>query len=112
MGGQMSIYKDDITNLRGNLKEKIGQKIIIKGTLGRSKSFEKEAVLQQAYPELFGVKFDREEGLETYKYTDVLTRRIDLQVFDGEGYSSIVPPRVEEPRRIKEETEEETTNLY
>ena len=32
----------DITNLKSDILEKIGQKIIIKGSLGRNKSFEKE----------------------------------------------------------------------
>lgn len=109
------IYRNDITNLRGDIEEKVGQKIIVRGTLGRSKFFEKEATLQKAYPNLFVVKYNEEEGNATYSYTDVLTRTIDLQIFDGENYSSIVPPRVEDYRRLKQETEEleETEeNLY
>ncbi len=96
------IYRDDITNLRGDIEEKIGQKIIVKGTLGRSKFFEKEATLQKAYPNLFVVKYNQEEGNATYSYTDVLTRTIDLQVFDGENYCSIVPPKPEEPKRVRQ----------
>lgn len=105
------IYRKDIANLRGDIEEKIGQKIIVKGTLGRSKFFEKEATLQKAYPNLFVVKYDEEAGNATYSYTDVLTRTIDLQIFDGENYSSIIPPRLEEARRPKEETEENFDNL-
>ena len=101
------IYKDDIENLREDLEEKQGQKIIVKGALGRSRFFEKEATLEKAYPNLFVVKYNKEEGNATYSYTDVLTRTIDLQVFDGENYCSIVPPKVEEHKRIKEETHEE-----
>ena len=100
------IYRDDITNLRGDIEEKIGQKIIVKGTLGRSKFFEKEATLQKAYPNLFVVKYNKEEGNATYSYTDVLTRTIDLQIFDGENYCSIVPPKKEVAKEIFEETEE------
>ena len=99
------IYRDDITNLRGDIEEKIGQKIIVKGTLGRSKFFEKEATLQKAYPNIFVVKYDQEEGNATYSYTDVLTRTIDLQVFDGENYCSIVPPRPEEPKKVRQNTQ-------
>ena len=109
------IYRNDITNLREDIINKEGQKIIVKGALGRSKFFEKEATLQKAYPNLFVVKYNEEEGNATYSYTDVLTRTIDLQIFDGENYSSIVPPRVEDSRRLKQETEEleETEeNLY
>lgn len=100
------IYRNDIANLRGDIEEKIGQKIIVKGTLGRSKIFEKEATIQKAYPNLFVVKYDEEEGNATYSYTDVLTRTIDLQIFDGESFSSILPPKVETARRIRQETEE------
>ena len=110
------IYRTDITNLRGDIEEKVGQKIILRGTLGRSKFFEKEATLQKAYPNLFVVKYNEEEGNATYSYTDVLTRTIDLQIFDGENYSSIVPPRPEEPKKLRQETEEDELeteeNLY
>ena len=105
MGGQM-IYRDDITNLREDIGNKEGQKIIVKGALGRSRFFEKEATIEKAYPNLFVVKYNKEEGNATYSYTDVLTRTIDLQVFDGENYSSIIPPKVEEPKKSKLETNE------
>ncbi len=95
------IYRDDITNLREDITEKEGQKIIVKGALGRSRFFEKEATLEKAYPNLFVVKYDQEEGNATYSYTDVLTGTIELQVYDGKNYSSIVPPRVESPRKMK-----------
>ncbi len=100
------IYRDDISNLREDIEEKQGQKIIVKGSLGRSRFFEKEATLEKAYPNLFVVKYNKEEGNATYSYTDVLTRTIDLQVFDGENYCSIIPPKPEEPKRIKQNTNE------
>ena len=37
------ICQNDILNLKTDISEKIGQKIIVRGSLGRSKSFEKEA---------------------------------------------------------------------
>lgn len=98
------IYRDDISNLRQDIIGKEGQKIIVKGALGRSKFFEKEATLEKAYPNLFVVKYNKEEGNATYSYTDVLTRTIELQVFDGENYSSIIPEKVEIPKKNKEDT--------
>ena len=62
------IYRDDIINLREDLEEKQGQKIIVKGALGRSRFFEKEATLEKAYPNLFVVKYNKEEGNATYSY--------------------------------------------
>lgn len=89
------IFKDDITNLKTDIKENIGQKIIVKGTLGRSKYFEKEATIEKAYPNLFIVKYDENDRNVTYSYTDVLTRTVEVSLFDGESYNPMVPPPVE-----------------
>ena len=89
------ILPNDITNLKTDITEKIGQKIIVKGTLGRSRFFEKEATIEKTYPEIFVVKYDDEERNVTYSYKDVLTRIVELDVYDGEGYSPLIPPTVE-----------------
>ena len=95
------ICKSDISNIKEDIGEKIGQKIIVKGSLGRSKSFEKEATVERAYPNMFIVKYDDSNRNATYSYIDVLTRTVELEVFDGEKYSPLLPPIVEEPKRIK-----------
>lgn len=92
------ILPNDITNLKTDITDKIGQKIIVKGTLGRSKFFEKEATIEKAYPNLFIVKYDDEERNVTYSYKDVLTRTVQVEVYDGEGYSPLIPPPVENKR--------------
>ena len=89
------ILPNDITNLKTDITEKIGQKIIVKGTLGRSRFFEKEATIEKTYPEIFIVKYDDEERNVTYSYKDVLTRTVEVDVYDGEGYSPLIPPAVE-----------------
>lgn len=89
------IYKDDITNLKTDINEKVGQKIIVKGTLGRSKFFEKEATIEKAYPNLFIVKYDENDRNVTYSYTDVLTRTVEVEVFNGQEYSPLIPPPAE-----------------
>ena len=89
------ILPNDITNLKTDITEKIGQKIIVKGTLGRSRFFEKEATIEKTYPNLFIVKYDDEERNVTYSYKDVLTRTVEGDVFDGEGYSPLIPPVVD-----------------
>ena len=50
------IYPTDIANLKTDIGEKIGQKIIIKGSLGRNRPFEKEATIQKAYPSTITLK--------------------------------------------------------
>ena len=93
------ICKNDITSIKADIGEKIGQKIIVKGSLGRSKSFEKEATIEKTYPNIFVVKYDDNDRSVTYSYTDVLTRTIEMQVFNGIDYTPLMPEMVEVKRR-------------
>ncbi len=96
------ICKTDISNLKTDILEKVGQKIIVKGSLGRSKTFEKEATIEKAYPNIFVVKYEENDRNVTYSYTDVLTRTVEVDVFDGENYSPLIPPQIEHKRRKTE----------
>lgn len=91
------ICKEEITNLKANIGEKLGQKIIVKGSLGRSKPFEKEATIEKAYSNIFVVKYDDEDRNVTYTYTDVLTRTVEVDVYDGKQFSPLIPPA--EPKK-------------
>ncbi len=86
------ICQKDITSLKTDIDEKIGQKIIVKGSLGRSKSFSKEATIEKAYSSFFMIKFDENHRNTSYSYTDILTRTIEVDVFDGNEYSPLIPP--------------------
>ena len=86
------ICQKDITSLKTDIDEKVGQKIIVKGSLGRSKSFVKEATIEKTYPNLFIIKFDESDRNVSYSYTDILTRTIEVDVFDGNGYSPLIQP--------------------
>lgn len=90
--GDSMICRKDITSLKEDIGEKIGQKIIVKGSLGRSKTFEKEAIIEKAYPNIFVVKYEENERNVTYSYTDVLTRTVEVDVYDGENYCPLIPP--------------------
>ena len=93
------ICKNDITSIKADIGENVGQKIIVKGSLGRSKSFEKEATIEKTYPNIFIVKYDDNDRNVTYSYTDVLTRTIEMQVFNGTDYTPLMPEVVEVKRR-------------
>lgn len=86
------ICRSDIANLKTDILDKVGQKIIVKGSLGRSKAFEKEATIEKAYPNIFVVKYEENNRNVTYSYTDVLTRTVEVEVFDGDSYSPLIPP--------------------
>lgn len=89
------ICPNDITSLKTDINEMIGQKIMIKGSLGRCRTFEKEATIEKTYPNIFVIKYEEENRNVTYSYTDILTRTVEVDVFDGNGYSQLLPPVTE-----------------
>ena len=95
------ICRNDIANLKTDILEKVGQKIIVKGSLGRSKAFEKEATIEKAYPNIFVVRYEENNRNVTYSYTDVLTRTVEVQVFDGQEYCPIIPPETPGKKKRK-----------
>lgn len=87
------ICATDILNLKTNIFEKIGQKIIVKGSLGRNKSFEKEATIDKVYSNIFTVKYNEGARNATYSYTDILTRTVEVQVLNADNtYCPLIPP--------------------
>lgn len=96
------ICRNDIVDLKSDISQKIGQKVIIKGSLGRSKIYEQEAIIDKTYPNTFNVKFgDEIKNLpSSFSYIDVLTRTVEVSIFNGENYSPLVP-YVEEKKRKK-----------
>ena len=95
------ICRNDISTLKSDINDKIGQKIIVKGSLGRSKEFAKEGTIEKAYSNLFVVKYEENDRTASYTYTDLLTRAVEVDVFNGEGYSPLLPPIVIENKRRK-----------
>ena len=84
------IEKSNINEVKKNIEDVVGQKGILRGSLGRNKSFEKEGTLVNAYPNMFLVKTDN--GLEkiSYRYVDVLTKTVELSINNGGQYDSIL----------------------
>ena len=97
------ICKTDISNLKTDILDKVGQKIIVKGSLGRSKEFEKEGTIEKAYSNIFVVKYEENNRTASYTYTDLLTRTVEVDVFDGEGYNPLLPPMIVESKRRNRE---------
>lgn len=38
------------------------------------------------------VKYEEHDTNVSYRYTDILTRDLEVSVFDGEGYCPLIPP--------------------
>ena len=85
------ICQDDISNIKTELDENIGRKVIIKGAMGRKRFFEEEAIIEKTYPNIFIVKNQEKETNASYRYTDILTNELQISIFNGEGYSPLVP---------------------
>ena len=77
----------------------MGQKITVNGSLVSSIAFEKEATIEKAYPNIFVVKYEENNRNVTYSYTDILTRTVEVDVFDGEHYLPLIPPAPEQKQR-------------
>ena len=89
------IYKSDISSLKKDMEEKIGQKIIVKESPGkRSKPLEKAAIIEQVYPTYFRVKFEENERRSSYNYTDIFTKSVEVQVYDGDHFRALEPPAI------------------
>ena len=95
------IYKNNIINLKEDIAQCVGKKIMVKGSLGRSKTYEEEAIIEKTYPSLFTVKYDgKMKNLpSSYSYTDVLTRTVEVSIYNGEGYSPLMPELPEKKHR-------------
>ena len=96
VGGIMGIYRSEIADLRKNIGENIGQKIIIKESPGkRSKPQEKAAVIENVYNSYFRVKFEEANRVGSYNYTDLFTRSVEVSMYNGESYEPLVQPQLE-----------------
>lgn len=92
----MGIYRSEIADLRKNIGENIGQKIIIKESPGkRSKPQEKSATIENVYQSYFRVRFDNADRVGSYNYTDLFTRSVEVSMYNGEAYEPLVQPQLE-----------------
>lgn len=97
------IYKTDISNLKSDMEDRIGQKIIVKGSVGRSKTFEKEATIIKTDASKCYFQYENAWDKATYTYVDILTRTIEIDVLDGENKCMpLLPPQIEAPRRRRQ----------
>lgn len=96
----MGIYRSEISDLRKNIGENIGQRIIIKESPGkRSKPLEKSAIIENTYKDYFRVKFEEANRIGSYNYTDLFTRTIEVKIDNGNGFEPIIEPQIDMKRR-------------
>jgi len=92
----LGIYRSEIADLRKNIEDNKGQKIIVKESPGkRSKPQEKAAIIENTYKDYFRVKFEDVDRVGSYNYTDLFTRTIEVSLYNGEAFEPILPPQME-----------------
>lgn len=91
----MGIYKAEIANMRKNIGENVGQKIIIKEPSGkRSKPEEREATIEKTYKDYFMVRFDSVNRVGSYNYTDLFMKTVEVSISNGKDYIPLDIPDV------------------
>ena len=86
------IFKNDISTIKTELGDRKGQKIIIRGSLGRNKAFEEEAIIKDTYANIFVVENKEKDTNASYKYTDILTKDLEVSIYNGESYCPLALP--------------------
>lgn len=85
------IEKSNISEVRKNIEGCVGQKVLLRGSLGRNRTFEKEGILDSTYSNHFNVKLNGTLIKENFSYVDVLSNKVELEIADSNGtYSSIL----------------------
>lgn len=91
----MGIYKAEIANMRKNIGENVGQKIIIKEPSGkRSKPEKRQATIEKTYKDYFMVRFDQVNRVGSYNYTDLFMKTVEVSISNGDSYVPLNIPDV------------------
>ncbi len=81
--GDSMIDADALVKVRRALESNIGERVMLKANRGRKKTFIKEGIIEDTYPNVFTVVIDidsRAVQRLSYTYSDVLTSTVELVV--------------------------------
>jgi uncharacterized protein Veg len=78
--------RDTLTEIRKNIENCVGQKVVLRTNKGKRKSRTNEGVLAEVYNSVFVVKIDGGLGVErkvSYSYSDVLTDTVEITLMEN-----------------------------
>ena len=84
------LIKNDLVRIKSDLQDNIGSKVRLKSKQGRKQIIVRDGVIESTYPSIFTVKLDIQndvptsERLVSYSYTDVLTKSVELYIYEPE----------------------------
>lgn len=74
---------DSISEIKKTVKSNVGKPVRLKANRGRRKTFEKEGILEEVYPNIFTIKIKESHSFArrlAYSYIDLLTETVELKV--------------------------------
>ena len=77
--------RNDVTQVRQNISQHIGSKVMLETNKGRQKSSVASGIIENAYPSIFTILLDGSGPSRTvsYSYTDILTKSVEITVFNN-----------------------------
>lgn len=89
----MGYIHNDLENLKKSIEDLTGEEVIIMQAMTRrGKKTNRLATIDKTYDTFFRVSFENHQSAN-YNYSDVLTRDIKVQTFDGENFVPLFVPR-------------------
>lgn len=77
---------DALKKIREDVQSHVGKMVRLKANRGRKRTFEKEGILEQVYPNIFVVKVTESPDFVrriSYSYSDILTDTVELTVLNN-----------------------------
>jgi len=84
--------KETLQEIRRNVENCVGQKVVLKTNKGRKKVQVREGVLEEVYPSVFTVRIDEgllSERMLSFSYSDILTETVEISFSGGITRSKI-----------------------
>ena len=82
--------QNELVKIKSNLSDSVGRKVRLKSKQGRKQIVIREGVIENTYPSIFTVNLDIQNDVPTskrrvsYSYTDVLTKAVELIIYEPE----------------------------
>ena len=74
------IQRKDYSQIKRDIETCVGERVKLKANKGRSKTIEREGIIEKSYPCVFVIRFEGDCSTRriSYSYTDVLTKSIEI----------------------------------
>ncbi len=76
-------HTDSLDNIKTEVQENIGKKVILRADKGRRRIVTNEGVIVDAYPNIFIVRINNQFDVErtiSYSYSDILTSTVEVKI--------------------------------